>query len=132
MLRAIAKENGWKKPWEASPYDSLVLIAKVKGTDSALKRYDALKKSWPGNEQDREGTLNGLGYTLLRSGQVQDTIAVFRRNVQEFPKSSNVYDSLAEAYAKAGQKSLAIENYQKALELDPKNGNAAEQLKKLK
>jgi CubicO group peptidase (beta-lactamase class C family) len=132
MLRAIAKENGWKNPWQASPFDALVLIAKVKGADAALRRYDALKKSWPGNEEDRERTLNGVGYTLLRAGQVQDTIAVFRRNAQEFPKSSNVYDSLGEAYMKAGQKRLAVENYQKSLDLNPKNGNAAEMLKKLK
>jgi CubicO group peptidase (beta-lactamase class C family) len=132
VLRAIAKENGWKNPGQASTFDALLLIAKVKGADVALRRYDALKKSWPGSEHDREGTLNGVGYMLLMSGQPQDAIAVFRRNVEEFPKSSNVYDSLGEAYAKAGQKSLAIENYEKSLELDPKNRNGAEQLKKLK
>ena len=59
-------------------------------------------------------------------------IAVFRRNVAEFPKSSNVYDSLGEAYMKAGQKSHAIENYQRSLELDPKNKNAGEKLKELR
>jgi CubicO group peptidase (beta-lactamase class C family) len=132
LLRAIAKDYGWAKQSEPGPYDTLYLIANVKGTDAALKRYDVLKKSWPGSDQNREGTLNGVGYTLMMSGKVQDSIAVFRRNVQEFPKSSNVYDSLGEAYMKAGQKSAAIENYQKAVDLDPKNANAAETLKKLK
>jgi len=132
VLRAIAKEYGWNYTRELGPFQALVLVAKVKGADAALKRYDSLRKSWPGNEEDRERTLNGVGYTLLASGQVQGAIAVFRRNLQEFPKSSNVYDSLAEAYMKAGQKSMAIENYQKSLDLDPKNRNAAEMLKKLK
>jgi Flp pilus assembly protein TadD len=79
-----------------------------------------------------EGTLNGLGYTLLQGGQTQDAIILFQRNVQEYPQSSNVYDSLGEAYMKAGQKDLAIANYEKSLQLDPKNQNDVEILKKLK
>jgi len=39
---------------------------------------------------------------------------------------------LAEGYMKAGQKGLAIANYEKSLELDPKNQNAVDRLKKLK
>jgi Tfp pilus assembly protein PilF len=52
-------------------------------------------------------------------------------NVEEYPKSGNVYDSLADAYAKDGQKEQAIANYRKALEIDPKNQNAADKLKGL-
>ena len=33
---------------------------------------------------------------------------------------------------KAGQKDLAIANYEKSLQLDPKNQNAVDMLKKLK
>jgi cytochrome c-type biogenesis protein CcmH/NrfG len=43
----------------------------------------------------------------------------------------NVYDSVAEAYAVNGNRELAVKNYQRSLELDPKNTNAAQQLKKL-
>ena len=43
-----------------------------------------------------------------------------------------MYDSLGEAYAAAGKKELAIENYEKSLHLDPKNDNAKERLKKLR
>jgi cytochrome c-type biogenesis protein CcmH/NrfG len=42
-----------------------------------------------------------------------------------------VYDSLGEAYMAQGEKELAIANYKKSLELDPKNNNAVEMLKKL-
>jgi len=68
---------------------------------------------------------------LLSSGQTKDAIAIFQ-NVQEYPASGNVYDSLGEAYMKDGQKELAIQNYEKSLQLDPKNQNAVEMLKKLK
>jgi tetratricopeptide (TPR) repeat protein len=63
--------------------------------------------------------LNGLGHKLLNSGQTQDAIAMFQRNVQEYLQSSNVYDSLGEGYMKAGQKDLAIANYEKSLQLYP-------------
>jgi cytochrome c-type biogenesis protein CcmH/NrfG len=53
-------------------------------------------------------------------------------NVEEYPKSSNVYDSLGEAYMAAGQKDLAIQNYEKSIELDPKNQNGIDMLKKLR
>ena len=49
-----------------------------------------------------------------------------------FPQSSNVYDSLGEAYMLNGGKELAIKNYEKSLELDPKNTNAVDMLKKLR
>jgi Flp pilus assembly protein TadD len=110
----------------------LVLIAKLKGAQAALERYTEIKKSQSAEHRIEESTLNELGYTLLRSGQTQDAIAVFQRNVQEYPKSGNVYDSLAEAYAKAGQKELAIQNYEMSLQLDPKNQNAIDRVKKLK
>ena len=51
----------------------------------------------------------------------QQAIRLFQRNVQEYPESGNVWDSLGEAYAAAGKKDLAIKNYEKSLQLDPKN-----------
>jgi Flp pilus assembly protein TadD len=90
------------------------------------------KSTRAGEYKVEERTLNALGYTLLFSGQVQDAITVFQRNVEEYPQSGNVYDSLGEAYMKAGQKELAVQNYEKSLRLDPKNQNAVEMLKKLK
>ena len=105
LLRSVAKEYGWnyRSPGQG-PFQMLVLMAKLKGTEVALQRYTELKKSQSAEYKIEEGTLNGLGYTLLFSGQTQDAITVFQRNLQEYPKSANVYDSLGEAYMKAGQK----------------------------
>ncbi len=120
------------KQRQDGPSRTLVLIAKAKGTPAALQRYTELKKSPSAEYKVEEQTLNRMDYTLLFSGQPQDAITVFQRNVQEYPESGNVYDSLGEAYMKAGQKELAIQNYEKSLQLDPKNQNAVEMLKKLK
>ena len=79
-----------------------------------------------------ERDMNRVGYNLLQRGRVQDAIAVFQRNVERFPASFNVYDSLGEAYAAAGDREQAIANYQRSLDLNPKNTNASEMLRKLR
>lgn len=79
----------------------------------------------------KERDLNNLGYRLLGQNRVDDAIEVFKLNVELFPKSGNVHDSLGEAYATKGQKELAIACYRKAFELDPKNTNAMNAIKRL-
>jgi len=79
-----------------------------------------------------EVSFNGIGYNLMNSGKIPEAIEVFRLNVDLFPESSNVYDSLGEAYMKSGDDENAIKNYQKSLELNPDNTNAREMLKNIK
>ncbi|HEX8492765.1 MAG TPA: serine hydrolase [Pyrinomonadaceae bacterium] len=78
-----------------------------------------------------ERQINRLGYQLLQRQKVKEAIAVFKWNVERFPESFNVYDSLGEAYMISGDKELAIKNYQKSVELNPQNENGIEILKKL-
>jgi serine-type D-Ala-D-Ala carboxypeptidase/endopeptidase len=68
---------------------------------------------------------------LLQRGRNSDAIAVLTLNVEQYPTSATAFDGLAEAYAQDGQKSQAIANYHKALELDAKNQKAADRLKEL-
>jgi CubicO group peptidase (beta-lactamase class C family) len=79
-----------------------------------------------------EDEINNLGYEYLQAGKLSEAIAVFKLNVEAFPKSSNVYDSLGEAYAAAGEKDLAIKNYEISVQLNPKSEGTLEALKKLK
>ncbi|WP_299439365.1 serine hydrolase [uncultured Aquimarina sp.] len=79
-----------------------------------------------------EAEMNQVGYALLKMDRIKDAIEAFKLNVVEFPKSSNAYDSLAEAYLKNGNKKQALLNYEKSLELDPKNENAKNIIMKLK
>jgi len=102
-----------------------------RGADAAIAQYRELKRTNPNGYNFEERALNRLGYLLLGKDRNADAIAIFKLNAEEYPKSGNVYDSLAEAYAKDGQKQQAIANYRKSLELDPKNQNAASKLKEL-
>lgn len=79
-----------------------------------------------------ENTLIGLGYHFLFARQTQNAIQTFTIEVQDYPKFWNAYDSLGEAYLKAGQKDLAIQNYEKSVELNPQNQNGIDALRKIR
>jgi CubicO group peptidase (beta-lactamase class C family) len=97
----------------------------------ALEAYRQIKKEKPDNVSVSESRLNALGYGFLRTKKLPEAIAYFKLNVEFYPKSWNVYDSLGEAFMANGEKELAIANYRKSLELNPKNTRGAEMLKKL-
>ncbi|HKO95760.1 MAG TPA: serine hydrolase [Pyrinomonadaceae bacterium] len=109
------------------PYE-LLLIGK---TAEAIAAYQQIKKDKPDNQTVSEGRLNGIGYTLMSQKKLPEAIAILKLNAELYPQSANVYDSLGEAYMTIGDKELAIANYKKSLELNPKNANGAAMLKKL-
>ncbi len=109
------------------PYE-LLLAGKLA---EAIDAYRKIKREKPANAAVQEARLNDLGYSLVRDHRVAAAIAVFKVNVELYPKSSNAYDSLGEAYMANGDKELAATNYKKSLELDPHNQNAVNMLKKL-
>lgn len=98
--------------------------------ESALKKFRELENDK--NYRLREDDINSLGYEILEKGDTKSAIEIFKINVEKFPKSGNVWDSLGEAYLKDGNKVEAIKNYEKAFELDPKNTTARDIVKKLK
>lgn len=99
--------------------------------EKAMEEYRRIKKETPDNTSVTEGRLNGLGYGFLRAKKLPEAIAYFKLNVEFYPNSWNVYDSLAEGYMENGEKELAIANFKKSLEMNPQNNNAVEMLKKL-
>jgi hypothetical protein len=133
LVNSIARGYGWKyAPPKTDAAGALSLVETTEGAKAAIQEYRYLHENAASQFDFNEGTLNQLGYNLLDKGDTQDAIQLFQMNVQEYPKSWNCYDSLGEAYMKAGQKELAIENYAKSIELNPDNKNGVEMLKKLK
>jgi CubicO group peptidase (beta-lactamase class C family) len=115
-------------PAERLVPSELLIAGKI---PEAADAYRKIKQNTPANVAVREERLNGLGYSLLGEKKYAEAIALFKLNVEFYPASSNVYDSLGEAYMLGGEKELARQNYRKSLELDPNNRNAVEMLKKL-
>jgi CubicO group peptidase (beta-lactamase class C family) len=102
------------------------------GAKQALETYRAGRQARPSDPAIDEETMNRIGYVLLRGKKVNDAIEVFKQNVADYPGSWNVHDSLGEAYATDGSTSLAIQAYERSLQLNPANTAGAEALKKLK
>jgi CubicO group peptidase (beta-lactamase class C family) len=133
VVDLIAKTHGWKpRPEQHNMRELFTLALNRGGTQSALDVYARAKDGkLPGYKVD-ENALIGLGYMLLQQKKTDNAIKVFQRNVQDYPKYWNAYDSLAEAYLNAGNTKEAIANYEKSVELNPKNDNGIAALKKLR
>lgn len=111
--------------------DALLPTIETKGVAAAVAQYRDLKTRARDAYEFDEAELNELGYRLLKAKKPAEAVEIFRLNVEAYPKSSNAYDSLAEAYMVSGNRELAIQNYRTSLQLDPRNSNAAAMLKKL-
>jgi len=70
-----------------------------------------------------ESAVNNLGYQLMGNKKFDEAIAVFQRNVELYPASANVYDSLGEGYENVNKFDLATEETQKAVDMGTKNGD---------
>jgi tetratricopeptide (TPR) repeat protein len=99
--------------------ETLSQTLQEKGIEAAVAQYHEMKSKGLADVYVSEGDMNAWGYRLLQNNQVREAIEVFKLNVLAYPNSANVYDSLAESYAVHGDKQLAIDNYKKALELNP-------------
>ncbi|HSS18830.1 MAG TPA: c-type cytochrome [Pyrinomonadaceae bacterium] len=106
---------------------------RLKGIDTALLHYQDLKKNYAekGAYDFSEQSLNNFGYLVLEKKDTPAALRVFTMNAQAFPKSANVWDSLADAYLRAGDLKSAKRYYERSLKLDPKSESAQENLKKI-
>jgi tetratricopeptide (TPR) repeat protein len=101
------------------------------GIQAGLKKYQAIKLDPKNDLYFDEGEFNAMGYRRMGAGKTNDAIEIFKLNVELYPKSADVYDSLAEAYMNHGDNANAIKYYRKSLEINPSNNNAKEILKRL-
>jgi len=116
MLYERAVQNGAE-----GPEGAIALYNEMKTGDYKIFKLDV-----------GEGQLNSLGYQLLGNNKLKEAIEIFKFVVLEYPESYNAYDSLGEAFMRAGEKDFAIRNYEKSLELNPKNENAKKKLEELR
>ena len=103
-----------------------------KGVTVAIEQYHELKKTQPDAYNFGEHELNMLGYQLLWRNMTEAALEVFKLNAQAYPSSANPYDSLGDAYEASGELALAIQSYEKALEIDPGMPSVIEALKRLR
>lgn len=99
--------------------------------DKALAAYIGIKEKDSLDRNIRERNLNRLGYQYLRQDDYERAIEVFKINITLYPKSSNTYDSMGDAYRLKKDTVKAIEYYKKALSINPENRGSKRQLARL-
>lgn len=70
-----------------------------------------------------EQAVNLAGYRALQRGRTDDALAIFRYNLELYPGSPNVHDSLGEGLERAGRGPEALERYRAAVDLAAKSGD---------
>jgi tetratricopeptide (TPR) repeat protein len=75
-----------------------------------------------------ESVLNKVGYNYLTQNNFKNAIEIFKINTVLYPKSSNTYDSLGDAYLKTKDTTNALLNYNKALSINPENRSSLRML----
>lgn len=91
-----------------------------------IRLLKTLRQNNPDAALVSEDNINNLGYGLMDRKLFSQAVAVLRFNADEFPKSANVWDSLADAYFHSGDVTSAVESYKKALQIDSSYSNAEE------
>lgn len=115
------------------PKQSLALAFYNLLSDKSFEKSKNWLKENKGSEKYylQEEEMNNVGYALLKQNKEEQALKVFQYNVELFPNSANVYDSLGECYLAVGNKKLSLENYRKSLQLNPENRNAKVQIEKI-
>lgn len=115
---------------ESATYEIEQVILSA-GMKQGQETYARLKNSNQQSKYFDENEFVNTGYRFLSTGKLTQAIEIFKMAVEQFPQSFNTWDCLGEAYLKSGNKELAIKNYKKSLELNPKNDNAKNMLEQL-
>lgn len=114
-LRKVYED--WQAP---ADLQSGAVLGGLKGADA---HYKKLSEKFGYSIVVPEGLINQLGYQSLFEGKSEEAIALFKANVERYPASANVYDSLAEAYEQGGRIDLAEPLYDKARILGQQNND---------
>ena len=109
--------DGWQMPRD--PMTGAV----AGGLKGAEEHFQRLSQKFGYTIPVPENLINQIGYQELFAGKSEEAIATFKANVERYPASANVYDSLGEAYERGGRIDLAVPLYEKAQTLGQQNND---------
>jgi hypothetical protein len=102
------------------------------GLEGIKTYYDILSQKYGFEVLIPESILDDLGYELLVKGDMDDAITVLRFCIGIYPNSLPSYHLLGIAYEKTERNKLAVECFEKVLEIDPTKIEIQEKIVKLK
>ncbi len=96
------------------PIENMLTVFESGSLESLDAHYAALADQFGYDIRTPEGTVNQMGYFVLGQERVDEAVVILERNVETFPMSVNVYDSVGDAYDAAGRLADAKASYGKA------------------
>jgi tetratricopeptide (TPR) repeat protein len=79
-----------------------------------------------------KGAVSARARALISHGNVAEAIKIYRYNATLYPHAPDVHADLGRAYSTAGNREMAIESYERSLELSPENSSLLETLRQLR
>jgi len=117
-----------------SGYRSLAGFLSQKGsegiTDQLLEKVRSLHENFNDIYYLNMFEMNNLGYKMMEDDRMEDAIRIFEMNTEFFPKSAWCFDSMSDAYIKAGDIDLALKCVKTAVELLPSDPTINERQRK--
>jgi tetratricopeptide (TPR) repeat protein len=107
------------KPTVTPVAQVLTLLDEPGGSAKVSQMLADARKKDPKAEIFPEDVVNIMGYEYMQAGDNKRGLEILKLNVDAYPNSANVYDSVSDAYLANGQKDLARQNAKRALELLP-------------
>lgn len=110
--------------------DTLGAVADRFEGDSLVAVYERLRERHYGRfaYDFGERSLNVLAGRLVEAGRLAVARRILELNAHYFPESASVAFELGKVYEASGEKALAIEQYEKALRLQPDHAGAKRRL----
>jgi hypothetical protein len=81
------------------------------------KHYDLVSKELGYKVSPPELNVNSLGYFAMGNKQYAIAASLFKMNIENYPNSSNAYDSYGDLFAAEKDTANAVANYKKAMSL---------------
>ncbi len=104
------------------------------GADAAVTHYRTLRERYYGSwsYDFSESSLNRMAQQLARRDDWDGALTILNLNKEFFPESTAIYTGIGQAYMEKGDDDLALQNLERALELNPENRMARRLLRELR
>src|SRR5580704_11271867 len=112
----------------------VVTDAATSGGAAGLAKFKELRTQYYGGQQYdfTENALLTIAQRAMNAKNPDSAIAYLQANLEYYPKSARTYQAMAQARNTKGDKPGAIKDLEKAVELDPENAQARNQLQQLR
>ena len=104
--------NDWNKIYDTESNSTAQELVNL-----LVSHYELISNKFGFTILPKEQQINNLGYMFMNRKAYDKSYAFFNLNIQNFPESANVFDSMGDYYISQSDTSKAIEYLSKAVEI---------------